>query len=89
MKLKENVATAISFAHMIKFVMDTNLLIILNYCFLRLRLQSKKKKFFNRYYYFKNIEYKKNGEILSWDVIPAEPKDLKNLSYSKRLAYLN
>lgn len=54
-----------------------------------MRLQSKKKKFFNRYYYFKNIEYKKNGEILSWDVIPAEPKDLKNLSYSKRLAYLN
>ena len=46
------------------------------------------KKVFYKYFLFNNIE-KKNNEIFSWDFIAAEPKDISNLSYSKRLAFLN
>ena len=46
------------------------------------------KKVFYKYFLFNNI-VKKNNEIFSWDFIPAEPKDISNLSYSKRLAFLN
>ena len=45
------------------------------------------EKVFFRYFLFK--VKKNNNIIVSWDFIPAEPKDLSNLSYSKRLAYLN
>ena len=46
------------------------------------------KKVFFRYFLFNNI-VKKDNEIFSWDFIPAEPKDISNLSYSKQLAFLN
>ena len=46
------------------------------------------KKVFYKYFLFNNI-VKKDNEIFSWDFIPAEPKDISNLSYSKRLAFLN
>ena len=46
------------------------------------------KKVFFKYFLFNNI-VKKNNEIFSWDFIPAEPKDISNLSYSRRLAFLN
>ena len=46
------------------------------------------EKIFYRYFLFNNIK-NRNSEIFSWDFIPAEPKDLSNLSYSKRLAFLN
>ena len=46
------------------------------------------EKVFFKYFLFNNIA-KKDNEIFSWDFIPAEPKDISNLSYSKRLAFLN
>ena len=46
------------------------------------------KKVFYKYFLFNNIE-KKDNEIFSWDFIPAESKDISNLTYSKRLAFLN
>ena len=46
------------------------------------------EKIFYRYFLFNNIK-NRNNEIFSWDFIPAKPKDLSNLSYSKRLAFLN
>ena len=46
------------------------------------------EKVYYRYFLFKNI-VKKENEIFSWDFIPAESKDISNLSYSKRLASLN
>ena len=46
------------------------------------------EEIFYRYFLFNNIK-NRNSEIFSWDFIPAEPKDLSNLSYSKRLAFLN
>ena len=58
-------------------------------CFSSIAFAVEEKKVFYNYFYFKNIEYKNNGEIFSWDATPAEPKDLRHLSYSKRLAYLN
>ena len=46
------------------------------------------EKVYYRYFLFKNI-VKKENEIFSWGFIPAESKDISNLSYSKRLAFLN
>ena len=46
------------------------------------------EKVFYRYFLFNNI-VKKDNEIFSWDFIPAESKDISNLTYSKRLAFLN
>ena len=48
----------------------------------------EEKVFFKYFFFFNNI-VKKDNEIFSWDFIPAEPKDISNLSYSKRLAFLN
>ena len=45
------------------------------------------EKIFYKYFLFNNFVYK-DSEIFSWDFIPAEYKDLSNLSYSKRLQYL-
>ena len=45
------------------------------------------EKIFSKYIYFNNL-VKKNNEIFSWNFIPAEGKDISNLSYSKRLAFL-
>ena len=46
------------------------------------------EKVYFKYIYFNNI-VKKNNEIFSWDFIPAESKDISNLSFSRRLAFLN
>ena len=46
------------------------------------------KKVFFKYFLFYNV-VKKDGEIFSWDFIPSQYKDISNLSYSKRLAFLN
>ena len=48
----------------------------------------EEKKVFYKYFYFINIEYK-NGQIFNWDASPIEPKCLKHLPYSRRMAYLN
>ena len=54
------------------------------------------EKIFYRYFLFKikrdyDNFYSMNDDlkISGWDFIPANPKDLSNLSYSKRLAFLN
>ena len=48
------------------------------------------EKIYYKYFLFK---LKKNdfslNEISGWDFVPSQFKDLSNLSYSKRLAYLN
>ena len=46
------------------------------------------EKIYYRYFLFNNIK-NRNNETFSWDFIPAKPKDLSHLSYSKRLAFLN
>ena len=46
------------------------------------------EKIFYRYFLFNNFK-NRNDEVFSWDFIPAEPKDLSHLSYSKRLSFLN
>ena len=48
------------------------------------------EKIFYKYFLFKlkKNEYSLN-EISGWDFIPSQIKDLSNLSYSKRLSYLN
>ena len=48
----------------------------------------EEKKVYYRYFYFTNFKIK-DGKIFSWDAKPVEPKDLRNLSYSKRMSYLN
>ena len=48
----------------------------------------EEKKVYYRYFYFENLTYK-NGKLHSWDATPVEPKCLKHLSYSCRMAYLN
>ena len=48
----------------------------------------EEKYVYYRYFYFKNLVFK-NGELHKWDATPVEPKCLKHLSYSRRLAYLN
>ena len=48
----------------------------------------EEKKVYYRYFYFQNLIFK-NGELHSWNATPVEPKCLKHLSYSGRMAYLN
>ena len=48
----------------------------------------EEKKVYYRYFYFQNLIFK-NGELHSWNATPVEPKCLKHLSYSRRMAYLN
>ena len=48
----------------------------------------EEKKVYYRYFYFQNLIFK-NGELHSWNATPMEPKCLKHLSYSRRMAYLN
>ena len=48
----------------------------------------EEKKVYYRYFYFENLIFK-NGELHSWNATPVEPKCLKHLSYSRRMAYLN
>ena len=48
----------------------------------------EEKYVYYRYFYFENLKFK-IGELLSWDAGPVEPKCLKHLSYSCRMAYLN
>ena len=48
----------------------------------------EEKKVYYRYFYFENMIFK-NGELHSWNATPVEPKCLKHLSYSRRMAYLN
>ena len=48
----------------------------------------EEKKVYYRYFYFQNLIFK-NGELHRWNATPVEPKCLKHLSYSRRMAYLN
>ena len=48
----------------------------------------EEKKVYYRYFYFQNLIFK-SGELHSWNATPVEPKCLKHLSYSRRMAYLN
>ena len=48
----------------------------------------EEKKVYYRYFYFENLVFK-DGKLQSWDATLVEPKCLKHLSYSRRLAYLN
>ena len=48
----------------------------------------EEKKVYYRYFFFENIVYK-NNKIHSWDAQPSDPKCLKHLSYSRRMAFLN
>ena len=78
----------VSFAHPIHRAMGTNLLSMLICCGTRLSSQLKKKKFITDTFFFENIVYK-NNKIHSWDAQPSDPKCLKDLSYSHRMAFLN
>ena len=50
----------------------------------------KKKKFIIDTFILKIfILVFKNGELHSWNATPVEPKCLKHLSYSRRMAFLN
>ena len=48
----------------------------------------EEKKVYYRYFFFTDFKIK-DGKILSWHAIPVEPKDLRNLSYSQGMSYLN
>ena len=48
----------------------------------------EEKKVYYRHFYFTDFTIK-DGKILSWHATPVEPKDLRNLSYSQRMSYLN
>ena len=48
----------------------------------------EEKKVYYRYFFFTDFKIK-DGKILSWHAIPVETKDLKNLTYSQRISYLN
>ena len=48
----------------------------------------EEKKVYYRYFYFENLKFL-NGQLHSWDATPVDPKCLKHLSYSRRMAYLN
>ena len=45
----------------------------------------KIRRDYDNFFTMRNLE----NEISGWDFIPVNPKDLSNLSYSKRLAFLN
>ena len=48
----------------------------------------EEKKVYYRYFYFTDFTIKDN-KIWGWRAMPVEPKDLRNLSYSQRMSYLN
>ena len=48
----------------------------------------EEKYVYYRYFHFQNLVFK-NDELHSWDATPVEPKCLKHLTYSCRMAYLN
>ena len=56
----------------------------------------EEKKVFYKYFYFHTFTLTSDAKytlkpvkICGWYAIPVEPKDLSNLSYSKRMSYLN
>ena len=48
----------------------------------------EEKKVYYKYFHFTNFRLR-NGKIAGWDAKPVEPKDLRHLSYSKLMSYLN
>ena len=48
----------------------------------------EEKKVYYKYFHFTDFKIE-NGKIKGWHAVPVEPKDLRNLTYSRRMAYLN
>ena len=48
----------------------------------------EEKKVYYRYIHFSDFKIR-DGKIFGWYGVPVKPKDLRHLSYSKRMSYLN
>ena len=48
----------------------------------------EEKNVYYKYFYLTDFKIQ-DGKVIGWHAVPVQPKDLSNLSYSRRMSYLN